>query len=156
MTEKKQNTAEKKMVPRRPKKLLSGSEAQQPLDVLVSVRTDELTTLEIVCLHESRADVGSRVYNADNPRVTVILDARHRTSLGLLIGNVEVNGPGQIGAVGTSLIPTLDSSTNRAKDDGEVEGARLAPFVENFVAKSIAFDFVQLGNPFESRRILSH
>ena len=156
MTERKQKTAEKKMVPRRPKKLLRGSEAQQPLNVEVSFSRGYSTTLGTVCLQKSGANVGSSVYNADNPRVQAIVDAWYRASLGRFVGDIEVNGPGQIGTIRTSLIPTLYSGTNGAKNDGEVERAGLAPFVENFIAKGIAFDFIQLGDLLESRRILGH
>ena len=112
--------------------------------------------MQIVCLHESRANVGSRVYNTDDPGVGTIINPRQRASLGGAARNTKVIGPRQIGTVGTSLIPTLYSSTNGAKDDGEVKRAWLAPFVKDFVAKGIAFDFVQLGDLLESGRILCH
>ena len=109
-----------------------------------------------VCLQKSGANVGSSVDNADDPRVPAIVDAWYRASLGRFAGDIEVNGPRQIGTIRTSLIPTLYSGTNGAKNDGEVEGAGLAPFVENFITKGIAFDFIQLGDLLESRRILGH
>ena len=115
--------------------------------------------MQVVCLHESRANVGSRVDNTDNPGVETIIHTRHRTTISDArdgVRNTKVNGPRQIGTVGTSLIPTLYSSTNGAKDDGEVERAWLAPFVKDFVAKRIAFDFIQLGDLLESGRILCH
>jgi hypothetical protein len=37
------------------------------------------------------------------------------------------------------LIPTLDSSADGTGDNGEIEGSRLAPFVENLIAD--IFDF---------------
>lgn len=44
----------------------------------------------------------------------------------------------QVGAVRTSLIPSLDSSTNRADNDGEVECQRVAPAMSSFESKSFA------------------
>ena len=110
----------------------------------------------VVCLQESRADVGPSVYDTHNPGVQSIIDTRLRASFGCGIGNTKVIGPGQIGTIGTRLIPSLHRSTDGAQDDGEVEGRRLTPFVKDFVAKGITFDFVQLGDLLKSRRILCH
>ena len=68
------------------------------------------------------------------------------------VRNTKVIGLRQIGTVGTSLIPTLYSSTIGAKDDGEVKRAWLAPFVEDFVAdqyergRILFADFAILGH----------
>jgi hypothetical protein len=49
--------------------------------------------------------------------------------------NAENRGKGQVGSIGTGLIPTLDGGTNGASDDGQVQRQRLAPFVEDLVSE---------------------
>jgi len=48
----------------------------------------------------------------------------------------------------------LDSSTDGTKDDGEVKGSRLSPFVENLVSDRIGLDLGDAGDTLECWRIL--
>lgn len=51
------------------------------------------------------------------------------------------------------MIPALDGSTNRAQDDGKVEGGGLAPFVQDFVADGVLFGLGQAWDGFKSRGV---
>ena len=53
------------------------------------------------------------------------------------------------------LVPTLDCSPDRAKDDRYVHGARLTPLVKYFIAKRFLLFFLQAFDGLEFGRILS-
>jgi hypothetical protein len=88
---------------------------------------------------------------------------------GFAVPNVESEREREVGTVRTGLVPApitvnsclksgridlLDSGTNGTQNDGEEEGFRLTPFVEDFVANSFLFEVFQTRNRLESRRIL--
>ena len=93
MTDRKQKTAAKKIVPRRPKKLLRGSEHQHPLKLQVSYRSHHSRRLYVKHLHKGRANVRSGVYDTDNPGIKTIVHTLHSASAWDGVGDVEVIGP---------------------------------------------------------------
>jgi hypothetical protein len=62
----------------------------------------------------------------------------------------------QVGAIRASLIPALDSSADGAKNDGEVKGFWLAPFVQHFVSNRLLFVLCQAGNTLKRWRVFGH
>lgn len=144
MTGIKQKMAEKNITPRRPKMKLSGSDSQHPLYRNVNGRARE-----VICprLQQSRSDIWATVDDTNDPGIVI----------GCIISRVrdaELDWPGKVRSVGTSLIPSLYSSADGAENNGEVEGPWLAPFVEDFVAESVFLNLVQQLNRLESWRIL--
>ena len=74
--------------------------------------------------NESRADIRTGVNQTEEQ---CIVDAG--------ASNTEELWHGQIRAIGAGLIPTLDSRTDRASDDGEIERPGLVPLVQNLAAE---------------------
>jgi hypothetical protein len=60
----------------------------------------------------------------------------------------------QIGTVRTSLIPSLDSSADRADDDREVERQRVAPAMSSFEPESLTLGLGQSLDMFITCRVL--
>jgi hypothetical protein len=99
MTEKRQNTAAKKIVPRRPKKLFNGSESQQPL------YADGLIFVWRGCqggkhLQERGCYVRGSINETNEPIVTVVVWVSNRRIYS------ESDGERKIGTVRAGLIPS--------------------------------------------------
>jgi hypothetical protein len=60
----------------------------------------------------------------------------------------------QIGTVRTSLVPSLNSSTDRANDDRKVERQRVAPAMSSFKPKSLTLGLGQCLDMLIARRVL--
>lgn len=75
---------------------------------------------------EGRADIRTGVDKTEEQGIVVAgaRDAKERRH-------------GQIGSVGTGLIPALDRRTNRAGEDGEIQRHGLAPLVEDLVPEHL-------------------
>ena len=124
-------------------------------------------------LHKRRGNVRPSIDKPDKPLVLFRVRVRgFAVSQGLGVGYVEGDRKGQIGPVGTRLIPPpkeinlvgtepsqkiirdlLDSGTDRAEDDGEEERLRLSPLVQDFVTDG--FNLVRLHalNGLKGRRV---
>lgn len=64
-------------------------------------------------------------------------------------------GEGEIGPVGASLIPSLDSCSDGVEDDCEVESLGVSPSVGHLVAQGLAVLFIKLDNAVDAWGILS-
>ena len=91
MTEKRQKIAEKKIVPRRPKKLFRGSESQHPLDIYVNECDNAFS--QLVHLHECRRNIRPCINDSHNPAVVIVVNTRHRTRFGWSVRDTEIHGP---------------------------------------------------------------
>lgn len=95
------------------------------------------------CASTTKVEVQRVRHPATNKRRCNIRGSVHDTDNECIARRGTVNAEdfveGQVCAVRASLIPTLDSSADGTSDDGEIEGSRLAPFVENLIAD--IFDF---------------
>lgn len=79
--------------------------------------------LKGICLHETSGQKDDRVDEAHNPLImTLSIDAKFLRE-------------GQIGTIGTGLIPTLSRSTHSAKTDRVPEHKGSIPFVISFICK---------------------
>lgn len=96
------------------------------------------TTKEVVqgirnpAAKESRTDVWSRVDETKEQSIVIALAS-----------DTEDLGEGQIGTIGTRLIPTLHSGTDGAEHDGQIQGPGMAPLVEDLVAEGLDLRFGQ-------------
>lgn len=109
---------------------------------------DCATTAEVVvervtqpAAQESRSNVGCCVDKTDEPRVVL---------------NAKFLRERQVGTIGSSLIPTLDSCADRTKNDGEIQCLGLSPLVENFILKCDSLVFLEAFDGIEVCRILSN
>lgn len=89
-------------------------------------------------LHETSSQEDDSVDNTDNPLIFS------------LSSDTKLLREGQVGAVGTSLVPTLGGSSDGAKGDGVPEHLGAVPLVLPLVDKGGALVLVQFGEGLES------
>jgi hypothetical protein len=65
------------------------------------------------------------------------------------LGDAKLLREGQIGTIGSGLVPPLDCSSDGIEDDGEVQNLRVPPAVGHFLPKSLSFVLVEFGDVFE-------
>lgn len=99
---------------------------------------------------EGRGDIRRRIDQTDEPIVTLLI----RSSRSFALADPERNGEGEIGTVGTGLIPTLHCRPDGTEDDGHIQSLGLPPFVQELVAEGIALRVVEFFDRLERRRVL--
>lgn len=88
---------------------------------------------------ESTSNIRSSVDQTHEPLVANLI----WIAFGLSLSNAEFDGEGQVGSVRSGLVPSLNSSSDRAGDDGEVERQWMGPFVGSFVAEGLLLVFAE-------------
>lgn len=100
---------------------------------------------------ESRSDIRSGIDNTDQPTVTNLV----RSAIGLTLTDAELNWEAQVRTVATSLIPTLDRSTDGADDDGKVQCEWVLPSVSSLETERIFLVFCKDVQLLEATGVLS-
>jgi hypothetical protein len=156
--------------------LLSGSDIQQPLP-----KESDITKISSYqgYIQESGCNVGSAVDYTHNPLVELgiwvdLSTSSTRIILGELcpIPDIESKREGEIGTIGTSLIPApravstlpgelwranlLDTGTDGTQNNGEEERFRLTPLVEDLVADRILLRLIEARDRLESGRVFGN
>jgi hypothetical protein len=116
----------------------------------------------------SPSDVGAGVHKSNEPAITDLVWRAHRLAFTdteflrhvswqtLQLQGEAYEREAQISTVGTSLIPSLHSSTYGADDDGEVECRRVPPAVSCLKAERFTLLHRQALNMIVARRILGN
>lgn len=102
---------------------------------------DGATTAQVVverigapAANKGAGNVRSGVDQTDQPVVAVVV----RGVWGFFTGaDAELSGKAEIGTVGTGLVPSLDGGTDRADDDGDIQGHGMSPLVGDFDAQGL-------------------
>ena len=128
-----------KMVNLRPKRSLKGSEIHPALRKLGGLDCQRGGHLQ-----ERYRNIGTRVDETNEPRISVT--GASRFTVRATIGDTEFEGPGQVGAIGAGLIPSLDGSGDGIEDDGEIKNFRMPPPMGDFRSQELTIGFVQLGH----------
>ena len=119
-------------------------------------------------VQQSSSNVRGCVDQTDNPIILVIIYSSFHGK------NTELGGERQVGTVRTGLIPTpaddilaiepkirkwighiLDGSAYRAEADGEIQSARLGPFVGDLSSEGDSIILIQLFDRLKGRGVLS-
>lgn len=129
-----------KIVPRRPSQSLKGSEIQA---VLYRRQSGSLGSRE-VHLQECNGNVWGRIHEANDPGVSITVWFAVAE-----VRDAEFLGKRQICAIGASLIPTLNGSSDGVHDNREIEGPGMAPSMGDFVAKPLTIIVVEFWDVLE-------
>jgi hypothetical protein len=109
-------------------------------------------------LQECNGNIRTGVDESDFPLVVLTLGGREAVSSAIVrrVPDFEVLRKTKVGAIGTSLIPALDSSSDRVEDDGEVQCFGMAPSVSDLGTKVPTISLVDVGKRLEEVRRLGN
>lgn len=105
-------------------------------------------------LQETDSNVRRRVDEANKPGVLATFG--RAIAIERIVRDTHLNRKGEIGAIRTSLIPTLDAGSDGVEDDSEVENARVLPLVSNLLGQNSAVFFIELVDGVNMGGVLSN
>lgn len=138
-----------KIVWRRPRMLLMGSEIHAVLQIVSFCVTNQKGMSN---LQEANGNIRARIDEPNDPAVP-LTRARGR-ALRTSIGNAQSPTESQVRAVAASLIPALDGRGDRVHDDGEVQDPRLLEAVGALLAQCNTLGLIQLLELLKEKRSL--
>lgn len=97
------------------------------------------------CLHEASGQKDDGIDDSYDPLRSPWIDF-----LGNWIGKAELGGKRQVGAVGSSLIPSLGSGSDGTQGDGVPKHFGAVPFMVSLVRKCLTLWAFQLGHVVEA------
>lgn len=93
-------------------------------------------------LQDGNGNVGTGIDETHDP--AILLASACSLALGTRVGNTQSSSEGQIGTVGTGLIPTLDGGSDRVHNDSKVQNAGLPETMGTLLAQGHTFGLIQL------------